>query len=109
MAICTWKRKLNYHDASHQRAVKVLPAVTAPLFVPASRRDRFAKAATSGADAIIVDHEDAVPANLKDEARANLGSIFGLAVPAFVSINAEGTPWHAGESGWQAGESGERL
>ncbi|MEP9390025.1 CoA ester lyase [Mesorhizobium sp. KR9-304] len=71
-----------------------LAAVVAPLFVPASRPDRFAKAATSGADAIIVDLEDAVPANLKDEARANLGTIFGLAVPAFVRINAEGTPWH---------------
>ena len=74
--------------------MKVLPAVTAPLFVPASRRDLFAKAATSGADAFIVDLEDAVPANLKDEARANLGTIFGFAVPAFVRINAEGTPWH---------------
>jgi citrate lyase subunit beta/citryl-CoA lyase len=68
--------------------------VAAPLFVPASRPERFAKAAVSGADAVIVDLEDAVPESLKDEARGNLGTIAGLAAPAFVRINAEGTPWH---------------
>ena len=68
--------------------------VAAPLFVPASRPERFAKAAASGADAVIVDLEDAVPECLKDEARGNLGAIAGLATPAFVRINAEGTPWH---------------
>ena len=40
-------------------AVKFSPAV-APLFVPATRPERIAKAANSGADAIIVDLEDAV-------------------------------------------------
>lgn len=68
--------------------------ITAPLFVPASRPERFAKAAASGADAVIVDLEDAVPESLKDEARGNLGAVAGLAAPAFVRINAEGTPWH---------------
>lgn len=71
--------------------------VAAPLFVPANRPERFAKAAASGADAVIVDLEDAVPAGLKDEARANLGAARGLAVPAFVRINAEDTPWHAAD------------
>lgn len=67
----------------------------APLFVPASRPDRFAKAAASGADAIIIDLEDAVPPARKDEARANLTAAKALTVPIFVRINAAGTPWHA--------------
>lgn len=71
--------------------------VAAPLFVPANRPERFAKAAASGADAVIVDLEDAVPAALKDEARANLGAAAGPAVPAFVRVNAEDTPWHAAD------------
>lgn len=39
------------------------------LYVPASRPTLFAKAAASGADAIVLDLEDAVPAADKDEAR----------------------------------------
>lgn len=39
------------------------------LFVPGTRPDRFAKAAASGADAVCVDLEDAVPPGRKDEAR----------------------------------------
>jgi (S)-citramalyl-CoA lyase len=39
------------------------------LFVPAVRPERFAKAVGSGADAVIVDLEDAVPAAQKDDAR----------------------------------------
>jgi len=40
------------------------------LFVPGHRVDRFAKALAVGADAVVVDLEDAVPPPLKDEARA---------------------------------------
>ncbi|WP_017934718.1 HpcH/HpaI aldolase/citrate lyase family protein [Nocardioides sp. Iso805N] len=40
------------------------------LYVPASRPALFAKAAASGADAVILDLEDAVPTAEKDEARA---------------------------------------
>jgi (S)-citramalyl-CoA lyase len=40
------------------------------LFVPANRPDRFAKAAASGADAVCVDLEDAVPPQGKEQARA---------------------------------------
>lgn len=42
------------------------------LFVPANRPDRFPKALASGADAIIIDLEDAVPSDAKDAARAAL-------------------------------------
>lgn len=40
------------------------------LFVPGSRPERFAKAVASGADAICIDLEDAVPPRDKDGARA---------------------------------------
>jgi (S)-citramalyl-CoA lyase len=42
------------------------------LFTPGSRPDRFAKAAASKADALIVDLEDAVAEDGKAEARANV-------------------------------------
>ncbi|MBU2326132.1 MAG: CoA ester lyase, partial [Alphaproteobacteria bacterium] len=38
------------------------------LFVPGDRPERFAKAAASGADAIILDLEDAVVPSAKDSA-----------------------------------------
>ena len=40
------------------------------LFVPASRPERFEKAASSGADLICIDLEDSVSSDQKDEARA---------------------------------------
>jgi (S)-citramalyl-CoA lyase len=39
------------------------------LFCPATTPERFAKALASGADAVVVDLEDAVPADAKDDAR----------------------------------------
>ncbi|WP_126977161.1 HpcH/HpaI aldolase/citrate lyase family protein [Frigidibacter oleivorans] len=76
-----------------------LDLIRAPLFVPASRPERFAKAAASGADAVILDLEDAVAPADKDAARAGLGrAIADLPVadlPLIVRINAAGTPWHA--------------
>ena len=50
-------------DLSHCRAL---------LFTPGSRPDRFAKAAATGADALILDLEDAVAAPAKDDARATV-------------------------------------
>lgn len=41
------------------------------LYVPGDRPERFAKASASGADAVIVDLEDAVLVGSKDAARAN--------------------------------------
>lgn len=67
------------------------------LFVPADRPDRMVKAGASGADAIIIDLEDAIAPAAKAMARKSLGD--GLAegslpLPVFVRINAVGTPWH---------------
>ncbi|MBV7547310.1 CoA ester lyase [Pseudomonas sp. PDM26] len=46
--------------------------VRSALFVPATRPERIPKAIASGADRVIVDLEDAVQENLKEEARDNL-------------------------------------
>lgn len=70
-----------------------LETIRTPLFVPADRPDRFEKAATSGADAVILDLEDAVARDRKEMARAALRSDF-TDLPVLVRINAVGTPWH---------------
>lgn len=67
--------------------------IHAPLFVPANRPERFAKAATSGADAVILDLEDAVATDAKETARAALAVDF-TSVPVIIRINGHGTAWH---------------
>ena len=59
------------------------------LFVPGDRADRFAKAAASGADALILDLEDAVAASAKMVARAAVRDWLGeeASLPRFVRIN----------------------
>lgn len=49
-----------------------LPKLTALLFTPGNWPERFAKAAASGANGIIIDLEDAVPAGEKDKVRAEV-------------------------------------
>jgi citrate lyase subunit beta / citryl-CoA lyase len=67
------------------------------LFVPGDRPDRFDKAAASGADAIIIDLEDAVAADQKETALRNAVTWLESGREAIVRINAAGTSWHAGE------------
>lgn len=69
----------------------VLPR--AYLFVPADRPERFAKARASGADAVIVDLEDAVAPAAKARARDALAAALDESAPLVVRINAPGTPW----------------
>ena len=69
------------------------------LFVPANRPDRFAKALASGADAVIIDLEDAVSPAEKTAARGQLADGFAQLNPAdrarlVVRLNALGTPFH---------------
>lgn len=71
----------------------MVSTIIAPLFVPATRPERFAKAAASGADAVILDLEDAVGAGDKTAARANLDAGF-TDLPVVVRVNAVGTLWH---------------
>jgi (S)-citramalyl-CoA lyase len=63
------------------------------LFVPASRPERIPKAIASGAGAVIVDLEDAVPADAKESARKALNDFLADhdGTPIYVRINARGT------------------
>jgi citrate lyase subunit beta/citryl-CoA lyase len=82
------------------------PAVTAPfsyLFVPGNRPDRFGKALASGADAIVIDLEDAVAANDKALAREHLSAWLAdrtdVGERVLVRINDAGTPWFDADLG----------
>lgn len=68
-------------------------AFCAPLFVPATKPERFEKAAASGADAVILDLEDAVAPADKVGARGALRTDF-TALPVIIRVNAPGTVWH---------------
>ena len=63
------------------------------LFVPGNRPERFARAAASGAGAVIVDLEDAVPPADKDAARMQVAAVLDPSNPVVVRINAEDTSW----------------
>lgn len=67
----------------------------AVLFVPGDRPDRFGKAVRSGADAVIIDLEDAVAPDHKDEAReATVRAVRDQALLAYVRVNGIGAPGH---------------
>lgn len=93
-----WKRKLR-----GPRAVGILQGeltgetMTLPqrsfLFVPANRPDRFDKALACGADAVVIDLEDAVPPDNKTEARHAVASWLAAHHRVIVRINAADTPW----------------
>lgn len=69
------------------------------LFVPANRPARYAKAAASGAGAIIIDLEDAVSPDAKASARSALLGAGALPENAtiFVRVNPCATPWYSGD------------
>lgn len=80
------------------------------LFVPGNRPERFAKAAAAGADVVVVDLEDAVPAGEKEGAREAVAAWLGDgALPhgmgAAVRVNAVGTPWHEADVAAVAGHA----
>ncbi|MEN5033139.1 CoA ester lyase [Pseudomonas sp. TWI929] len=60
----------------------------APLFVPGDRPERFAKAAYSGADAVILDLEDAVAPNARSLARESVANHGIDNVPVIIRVNA---------------------
>jgi len=73
-----------------------VPAVRHPrtyLFVPADRPERIAKARAAGADAVIVDLEDAVAPAAKARARDALADALDETALLIVRVNAAGTPW----------------
>lgn len=70
---------------------------TLSLFVPGDRADRFAKAVSAGPDTVIIDLEDAVAANAKEQARENLAdglSALPVDTRIVLRVNAIGTAWH---------------
>ncbi|MFV0309476.1 MAG: HpcH/HpaI aldolase/citrate lyase family protein [Desertimonas sp.] len=74
-------------------AANPVDAATSFLFVPGTRHDRFAKAADSGADVVIVDLEDAVAPADKVSARTVVAG-WCDANACVVRINGAATPWH---------------
>ncbi len=73
--------------------MSTVDSVVCPLFVPGDRPERFGKAAASGADAVILDLEDAVSPSAKETARQRVREA-SLDIIRIVRINAIGTPWH---------------
>jgi citrate lyase subunit beta/citryl-CoA lyase len=63
------------------------------LFVPGHRADRFSKALATGADQVILDLEDAVPVDAKNDARQAIAAFLTAATPVAVRINGDGTRW----------------
>lgn len=63
------------------------------LFVPGNRPERFAKALDSGADAIIIDLEDAVAPASKDEARDAVAAWLSPERRVLIRVNARDTQW----------------
>ncbi|MCE3555994.1 CoA ester lyase [Pseudonocardia sp. RS11V-5] len=64
------------------------------LFVPGDRPERFAKAAASGADLIVLDLEDAVAPAAKPAAREAVREWLAAGNPGMVRINPPGTEWY---------------
>ena len=67
--------------------------LSAILFVPGNRPDRFDKAAQSGAPGIVIDLEDAVPQDAKDAARPQVLQWFAMrgdsdAIKAGIRVNS---------------------
>lgn len=67
------------------------------LFVPGDRPERFAKAAASGADCVVIDLEDAVSPSNKKRARESACKWLMEGRPASVRINGADTPWFAAD------------
>jgi citrate lyase subunit beta / citryl-CoA lyase len=75
------------------------------LFVPGDRPDRFDKAAGSGADAVILDLEDAVAPEAKPQSREYVKTWLGDGGRAIVRVNGRRTPWFVEDVQAAAGAS----
>lgn len=85
--------------------------VLTALYVPGDRPDRFAKAAASGADVVILDLEDAVAPAAKEQAREAVGAWLSARaagpdahIPAVqIRVNPLGSAWGAGDAAMLGG------
>jgi citrate lyase subunit beta / citryl-CoA lyase len=69
------------------------PAPRSYLFVPGNRPDRYAKALAAGADAVIVDLEDAVALKDKQSARDALTAWLSPEHPVLIRVNGAESQW----------------
>jgi citrate lyase subunit beta/citryl-CoA lyase len=76
------------------------------LFVPGNRPERFEKAHAAGADAVILDLEDAVQPDEKPAAREAILTALSTTRPAWVRINSSDTRWFADDVAALAGHPG---
>ena len=80
-----------------------LDPIALPLFVPADRPERYVKAFQAGADAVIIDLEDAVAPAGKAAARQALldarSAVAAAGCPVLLRLNARGTPFHEADIG----------
>ena len=76
------------------RAREDIAAARTFLFVPGDRPERFAKAAASGADCLILDLEDAVAPAAKDGARDAVVAFLAAGGVGLVRVNGARTRWH---------------
>ena len=68
------------------------------LFVPATQPQRYAKAAASGADRVIIDLEDAVAAEVKEQARLQLAqALLPSMQPLYLRVNSVSSAWFAAD------------
>jgi citrate lyase subunit beta/citryl-CoA lyase len=75
------------------------------LFVPGDRPERFAKAAASDADVVLLDLEDAVAPDHKPAARDHVRAWLDAGNDAMVRINGSDTPWYDGDLAMVAGRA----
>jgi citrate lyase subunit beta/citryl-CoA lyase len=77
--------------------IQTIDRLRSLLFAPAVRPDFIERLPARGADAVVVDCEDATPAGAKDEARANIRSvvpkIIGPETQVFVRVNSVASEW----------------
>jgi citrate lyase subunit beta/citryl-CoA lyase len=69
------------------------PVARSLLFVPGTRPDRFDKALAAGADAVILDLEDAVPAPDKARAREAIAAWLTPRHPVMLRLNGADSEW----------------
>lgn len=67
------------------------------LFVPGDRPERFDKACAAGADAVIVDLEDAVAPERKAAAQAAVAAWLSPAKPVLLRLNSADSEWFAAD------------
>jgi citrate lyase subunit beta/citryl-CoA lyase len=83
--------------------VSALGVARSWLYVPAHRTDLAAKALAGPADVVVLDLEDAVPADAKDAARAAAVAVSAGVSGVWVRMNGTGTPWADADAAALAG------